>query len=75
MNLSSGFLFKINWRPIFALHKNWSFPLRISSVNATKSAGNCGFGQITEETLNGKFHLLCSVGKVIRCSTLQVWAG
>ena len=29
----------------------------------------------TEETPNGKFHYLCSVGKVIRCSTLQVWAG
>ena len=23
-----------------------SFPLRISSVNVTKSAGNCGFGHI-----------------------------
>ena len=31
---------------ITALHKKWSFPLRISSVNVTKSAGNCGFGQI-----------------------------
>ena len=28
------------------LHKNWSFPLRILSVNVTKSAGNCGFGHI-----------------------------
>ena len=28
------------------LHKKWSFPLRISSVNVTKSAGNCGFGPI-----------------------------
>ena len=28
------------------LHKNWRFPLRISSVNMTKSAGNCGFGHI-----------------------------
>ena len=28
------------------LHKNWSFPLGISSVNVTKLAGNCGFGQI-----------------------------
>ena len=25
------------------LHKKWSFPLRISSANVTKSAGNCGF--------------------------------
>ena len=28
------------------LHKKWSFPLRISSLNVTKSAGNCGFGRI-----------------------------
>ena len=28
------------------LYKKWSFPLRISSVNVTKSAGNCGFGHI-----------------------------
>ena len=28
------------------LHKKWSFPLRISSVNVTKSVGNCGFGHI-----------------------------
>ena len=40
------------------LHKKWNFPLRISSVNVTKSAGNCGFGQIF---LNGKFHFLSSV--------------
>ena len=25
------------------LHKKWSFPLRISSVNATKSVVSCGF--------------------------------
>ena len=29
-----------------ALHKKWSFPLRISSVNVAISAGNCGFGHI-----------------------------
>ena len=28
------------------LHKKWSFPWRISSVNVTKSAGYCGFGHI-----------------------------
>ena len=26
--------------------KKWSFPLRIPSVNVTKSAGNCRFGHI-----------------------------
>ena len=30
----------------FTLHKTWSFPLRIFSVNVTKSAGNCRFGYI-----------------------------
>ena len=28
------------------LHKTWSFPLRISSVNLTKSAVSCGFAHI-----------------------------
>ena len=28
------------------LHKKWSFPLRFSSVNVTKFAGNYGFGHI-----------------------------
>ena len=31
---------------IQSLHKKWSFPLRISSVNVTKSAVSCGFGHI-----------------------------
>ena len=31
---------------IHALHKKWSFKLRISSVNVTKYAGNCWFGHI-----------------------------
>ena len=26
--------------------QKWSFPLRISSVNVTKSTGNCRFGHI-----------------------------
>ena len=28
------------------LRKKWGFPLRISPVNVTKSARNCGFGHI-----------------------------
>ena len=37
-------MFEINiWQ---TLHKKWSFPLRISSVNVTRSAGNGGFGHI-----------------------------
>ena len=42
------------------LHKKWSFPLRISSVNVTKSAGKCAFGNIYWRNLNGKLHFLCS---------------
>ena len=29
-----------------SLYKKWSFPLRISSVNVTKSAVSCGIGHI-----------------------------
>ena len=29
-----------------SMHKKWSFPLRISSVNTTKSGGSYGFGHI-----------------------------
>ena len=39
--------FEIFKQPVLiAMHKNRSFPLRISSVNVNKSAGNCGFGHI-----------------------------
>ena len=34
---------------LLVLHKKWRFPLRIFSVNATKSLVSCGF---TEEALN-----------------------
>ena len=37
--------------------KNWSFPLRISSVNPQCSGDLVTF---TEEILNGKLHFLCS---------------
>ena len=42
----------------YTTHK-WSFLLRISSVNVTKS-GNCGFGHICWRNLNRKLHILCS---------------
>ena len=45
----------------FFTAQKWSFPLRISSVNVTKSAENCGLVTLTEEILNGKLHFLCSV--------------
>ena len=39
---------------IFTLHKKWSFPLRIFSVNVTKSEGNCEFGHIYWRNLKWK---------------------
>ena len=33
-------------KDLWALHKWWSFPLRISLVNVTKSAGKCGIGHM-----------------------------
>ena len=33
-------------KDLWALHKWWSFPLRIFLVNVTKSAANCGFGHM-----------------------------
>ena len=43
---SSNSAFLLAVYPFDTLHKKWSFPLRISSVNMTKSAGNCKFGHI-----------------------------
>ena len=42
------------------LHKKWSFPLRISSVNVTKSAGNCGFGHINWRNPLWKTSFFCA---------------
>ena len=44
---------------IRTLHKKWSFQLRISSVNVTKSAVSCRFGRIYWRIFNGKLHILC----------------
>ena len=41
----------------YPLHKKWSFPWRISSVNVTKSRPN--LVTFTETILNGKLHYLC----------------
>ena len=38
------------------LHKKWNFPLRISSVNAAKSAGTADLVTFTKEILNGKLY-------------------
>ena len=60
------------------LHKKWSFPWRISSVNVIKSAGN--LVTFTDEILNGKLHFLCSAkyAEYINCSYCKeanlIWA-
>ena len=62
-------LFDTQWRLslLFLTQiEKWSFQLKISSVNVTKSPGNCGFGHISEEMLNGKLHFLCSVAQIER---------
>ena len=43
------------------LHKKRSFPLRIPSVNETKSWESADLITFTEKRFNGKFHLSCSV--------------
>ena len=46
-NNSNTLDFKLSMRKSkSSLHKKWSFPLRISSVNVTKSTENSGFGHI-----------------------------
>ena len=37
-----------------------TFPLRIYSVNVTKSTVSCGLVTFTEEIFNRKLHFLCS---------------
>ena len=41
-------------------NKKWSFPLRISSVNVTKSQFPANLVTFTEEILNEKLKFLCS---------------
>ena len=48
------------------LHKKWSFPLRISSVNVTKYAENSDLVTFTGEILNGKLNFLCRDGFNLR---------
>ena len=57
------------------LHKKVSLPLRVSSVNVTRSARNCGFGHITKEICNGKHYFLWNDNKWTKktgvCSALS----
>ena len=43
------------------MHKKWSFPLGISSVNVTKPQKFADLVTFIEEILDGKLHFLCSV--------------
>ena len=54
-------------------HKNpkWSFPLRISSVNVTKSAGNCGFGHIYWRNPSWKTPFFVQWIQVSSCSLIK----
>ena len=40
------------------LHKKWSFPLRISLVNVTKSGVSCGFGHSYWRNPYGKVYFV-----------------
>ena len=61
------FLFGFPRYQNFTLHKKWSFPLRVSSVNVAKSTNSCGFGAglvtFTGGILSEKLHFLCSVNR------------
>ena len=46
---------------LLTLHKKWSFPLRISSVNVTKSTDSCGFGHIYWRNPSCKTSFFCAV--------------
>ena len=48
LRIISGVLILVCYASATHIHctKKWSFPLRISSVNVTKSAVSCGFGHI-----------------------------
>ena len=43
-------------RKCYTAQKKWSFPSRISSVNVTKSSGNCGFGHFYWRNPQWKLH-------------------
>ena len=68
LNLSPKHFYWFKTIPGFiSLLRKWSFPLRISSVNVTKSLEIADLVTFTEEILVGKLHFLCSI-----CWTLKV---
>ena len=68
---SKCFVFHINFS-VTALQKKSNFPLRISSVNLTKSAGNCGFIHIYWRNPQWKLHfcpVLRAVFVLFKCTS------
>ena len=46
---------------LHTLHKKWSFPLRISSANVTRSAVSCGFGRMYWKNPQWETSFFCAV--------------
>ena len=59
--------------PLHQLHKKWTFPLRISLVNVTKSAVSCDLVTFTGEILNGKLLILCSDLRIYLVEITMLW--
>ena len=58
-----------------ALHEKWSFPLRTSLVNVTKSAVYCGFGHIYWKKSSMEYLNFCAVshGKFSHLHKIFFW--
>ena len=48
------------FRLLTSLHKKWSFPLKISSVNVNRCTQTADLVIFTEDVINRKLHFLCS---------------
>ena len=57
-----------NTKALWQCTKKWSFPLRISSVNVTKSAVSCGFGHIYWRNPIIENFIFCAVQYLSRVS-------
>ena len=65
-----SFTFWVLWCKHYLLHKKWSFPLRISSVNVTKSAASSRFNHIYWRNPYSKtsFFVQCTFREESYCS-------
>ena len=55
---------------LLTLHKKWSFPSRIFSVNVTKSAVSCGFNHLLTKSLMENF-IFCAVPCLLKKSSTE----